>query len=66
VNPRDLRLLKLFDDLPLTAVLPFSVVAAVDGTSEKTVERTYETVRVSDRRKGVLKRHIIQRRAAAA
>ena len=66
MNPRDLRLLKIFDDLPLTAVVPIGVTAAVDGTSEKTVTRTYDLVQVSDRRKGVLKKHIVQRRGAAA
>jgi hypothetical protein len=66
VNPHHLRLLKIFDDLPLTAAVPIQVAAAVDGVSEKTIERTYKTVRVSDRRKGVLKKDIVQRRGAAA
>jgi hypothetical protein len=53
---RDLRLLKLYEYLPLTAVLPVSVAAVIKGVSEKTIRRNYATVPVSDGRVGVQKK----------
>jgi hypothetical protein len=60
VQPRDLHLLQIFEHLPPSAVVPVAVVAAVDGTSEKTVRRNYKLVQVSDRRVGVRKRVILE------
>jgi hypothetical protein len=66
VQPRDLHLLQIFEHLPPSAVVPIPVVAAVDGTSEKTVRRKYDLVQVSDRRFGVLKGNILKSRERAA
>jgi hypothetical protein len=65
VKSHDLHLLKIFEHLPPTAVLPIAVAAAHEGVSEKTIRRNYTLIRVSDRRKGVLKGDL-QRRGAAA
>jgi hypothetical protein len=59
MKPHDLHLLKLFDDLPGSAVLPVAVAAAVKGVSDKTIRRTYKLVPVSDRRVGVRKHDLI-------
>ena len=66
MRPHDLRLLQIFEALPATAVLPIAVAAAHEGVSEKTIRRNYTLVQVSDRRKGVLKKDLAQRRGAAA
>lgn len=66
MNCRDIRLLEIFEHLPPTAVLPVAVAAAHQGVSEKTIRRNYTLIPVSDRRKGVLKRDLAQRRGAAA
>jgi hypothetical protein len=64
VKPHDLRLLKLFDTLPGSAVLPVAVAAAVKGVSDKTIRRTYKLIPVSDRRVGVRKRDLVDVEAA--
>jgi hypothetical protein len=64
MKPHDLRLLKLFDDLPASAIVPVPVAAAVKGVSTKTITRTYDLVPVSDRRVGVRKRDLVDGEAA--
>jgi hypothetical protein len=59
MKPHDLHLLKLFDDLPGSAVVPVPVAAAVIGVSDKTIRRNYTLVPVSDRRVGVRKRDLV-------
>jgi hypothetical protein len=62
MKARHLELLKNFDSLPDSAVLPIPVVAAHQGLSEKTVRRIYQLENVSDHRKGVRKGNLGQRR----
>jgi hypothetical protein len=46
------ELIRRFDSLPDDAVVPTPVTAAVHGVSERTVRRTYPSVRLSPGRKG--------------
>jgi hypothetical protein len=55
MNSHELRLLRIFDDLPPTAVVPVVVAAAVRGVSDKTIRRNFPLVLVSKRRVGVRK-----------
>ena len=65
MKPHDLHLLKLFDALPGSAVLPVAVAAAVKGVSDKTIRRTYRLIPGSaDRRVGVRKRDLVDVEAA--
>lgn len=64
MRSHDLRLLRIFEDLPDSAVLPVAVAAAVKGVSDKTIRRTYKLVPVSDRRVGVRKRDLVDVEAA--
>jgi hypothetical protein len=61
---RDLHILKLYDHLPLSAVIPVSVAAAIKGVDEKTIRRNYSLVPVSDRRVGVRKCDLVDVAAA--
>jgi hypothetical protein len=47
--------LKIYENLPPSAVLPVPVAAAVKGVSDKTIRRNYELIPVSDGRVGVRK-----------
>jgi hypothetical protein len=64
MKPHDLHLLKLYDDLPNSAVVPVAVAAAVKGVSDKTIRRNHELVPVSNRRVGVRKRDLAAMEAA--
>jgi hypothetical protein len=66
MTPHNLQLLKLYDDLPLSAVVPTVVVAALRGCSPKTVRRRYKLVRITDRLRGVLKRELEKSEQTAA
>jgi hypothetical protein len=46
------EILRRFDLLPDDAVVPSFVTAVVHGISERTVRRTYPSVRLSKNRKG--------------
>jgi hypothetical protein len=52
---RYLYLLKIFDSLPQSAVLPIPVAAAILGISQKTVIRKLPLVKISVKRSGVRK-----------
>jgi hypothetical protein len=49
---RYLELLKNFDSLPLTAIVPIPVAAAWRGISEKTIRRNFPLIATSERRRG--------------
>jgi hypothetical protein len=55
LNVRYLELLKNFDSLPPTAIVPIPVAAAWRGISEKTVRRNFQLVATSEYRRGVRK-----------
>jgi hypothetical protein len=59
LNPRYVDLLKNFDSLPPTAVVPIPVAAAYRGVSEKTVRRDFPLVHTSEGRRGVRKRDLL-------
>lgn len=56
---RYLELLKNFDSLPLTAIVPIPVAAAWRGISEKTIRRNFPLIATSDRRRGVRKSDLV-------
>jgi hypothetical protein len=58
MSPLYLRILALYDRLPMSAIVPKPVAAVVKGCSEKTISRHYETVPISDGRVGVRKAHL--------
>ena len=52
-DPKDIaEILRRFDQLPDDAVVPSYVTAIVHGVSERTVRRTYPSVRLSQNRIG--------------
>jgi hypothetical protein len=55
LNPRYIELLKNFDSLPPTAIVPIPVAAAWRGISEKTVRRNFPLIVTSEQRRGVRK-----------
>jgi hypothetical protein len=62
LSPFHRNLLKEFPDLPLTAIIPLPVAAAVEGCSVKNIRRNYELEKISTYRQGVRKKNL---RAAA-
>ena len=66
MQPRDLHLLRIFDLLPASSIVPVAVAAAVEGTSEKTVRRNHRLIQVSDRRVGVRKSDLLKPREEVA
>jgi hypothetical protein len=55
LKPRYVELLKNFDSLPPTAIVPIPVAAAWRGISEKTIRRKFQLVATSEYRRGVRK-----------
>jgi hypothetical protein len=55
LNTRYVELLKNFDSLPQTAIVPIPVAAAYRGISEKTIRRKFQLIATSDHRRGVRK-----------
>jgi hypothetical protein len=55
MKPRYVELLKNFDSLPPTAIVPIPVAAAWRGISEKTIRRKFQLIATSEYRRGVRK-----------
>ena len=64
LSPLYLQILKNLPSLPDTAVIPVPVAAIHDGTSRRTVKRTYPLVKISEHREGVLLGFLRRRREA--
>ena len=62
LSPLYLQILKNLPFLPDTAVIPVPVVSVHDGTSRRTVKRTYPLVKISEHREGVLLGYLRRRR----
>jgi hypothetical protein len=59
LNVRYVDLLKNFDSLPPTAIVPIPVAAAWRGVSEKTIRRNFPLVQTSESRRGVRKADLL-------
>jgi hypothetical protein len=59
LNPRYVELLKTFDSLPPTAIVPIPVAAAWRGISEKTIRRSFPLIATSAGRRGVRKADLL-------
>ena len=66
LNVRYADLLKNFNSLPPSAVLPVPVAAAYRGISERTVRRDFPLIRTSAGRVGVRKRDLVIQEVADA
>jgi hypothetical protein len=64
VSPAE-QILKDFDKLPDSAVVPTSVAAKHDHVSERTVRRNYPLIRLTERRYGVTVGYLRHRVAKA-
>jgi hypothetical protein len=54
LSPQYQQIIEQLDKLPNTAVIPVPVAAIHDGTSRRTIKRTYPLVKISEHREGVL------------
>ena len=60
------EILKRFDELPDSAVVPTAVAAKHDNVSERTVIRNYPLIKLTERRHGVSVGYLRHRKAVVA
>jgi hypothetical protein len=62
LSPQYQQIIEHLDKLPDTAVIPVPVAALHDGTSRRTIKRTYPLVKISEHREGVLLGYLRRKR----